>query len=126
MLTATTYSISSPVSNPTTIRTVMTIFASNPNWQAKVIDIEGAFLLGEFTDGEQMYCEIPNGMECVYRAWSDVVLLMQVPLYGTKEASNCFYKKLNKDMSTKCYSWSKADPCLFFVWINGKLLIFLS
>ena len=51
---------------------------------------------------------------------------MQVPLYGTKRASNCFYKKLNKETTTKGYSWSKADPCLFFVWISGELLIFVS
>jgi hypothetical protein len=34
-------------SNPTTIKNVMVLLASNPNWQAKVINIEGAFLQGE-------------------------------------------------------------------------------
>jgi hypothetical protein len=119
-------SISSPVSNPITIKTILTLLASNPDWKAKVIDIEGAFLQGEFTNGEQMYCDVPDGMERFYGARSDVVLLMQVPLYGTKQASNCFYKKLNKETTTKGYSRSKADPCLFFIRTSGELLIFVS
>ena len=40
-------SITSAGSNPTTIKNVMVLLASNPNWQAKVINIEGAFLQGE-------------------------------------------------------------------------------
>ena len=41
-------SISSPVSNPTTVKILLTLVAQNPKWNARVIDIEGAFLQGEF------------------------------------------------------------------------------
>jgi hypothetical protein len=78
-------SISSPVSNPTTIKAVLTLFASNPNWQTKVINIEGTFLQGEFMDGEQMYCDVPDGMESFYGARSDVVLLCKSPFMGPSE-----------------------------------------
>jgi hypothetical protein len=78
----------------------MVLLASNPNWQVKVIDIEGAFHQGKFTDGEQLHCKVPDGMECFYGSLSDIMILMQVPLYGTKQAFNCFYKKLTKETTT--------------------------
>jgi hypothetical protein len=39
-------SISSPVSNPVTVRILLTLVAMNPRMQVRVIDIEGAFLQG--------------------------------------------------------------------------------
>ena len=73
-----------------------------------------------------IYCEVPEDMECYYGSRADVVLLMLVPLYGTKQASNCFYKKLNDETTTQGYKRSKADPCLFYAWIDDQLVIFMS
>jgi hypothetical protein len=55
-------------------------------------DVEGAFLQGKFQNGEEMYMEVPDGMEQYYGSRKDVVLRMLVPIYGTKQAAECFYK----------------------------------
>jgi hypothetical protein len=119
-------SIAAPVSNPTTIRTMLTMLASHPEWKARVIDVEGAFLQGQFEDGEVIYCEVPDGMETFYGSRKDIVLLMNVPLYGTKQAASCFYKTLRKKAREKHYERSKADPCLYFLWREGRLVVFAS
>ena len=63
-----------------------------PGWIAVVEDVAGAFLQGEFTDGEVIYMEVPEGWEEYYD--EDTVLLLNVPIYGTKQGAACFYKKL--------------------------------
>lgn len=119
-------SIAAPVSNPITIRTMMTMLASNPRWEPRIIDVEGAFLQGRFRNGEVMYCEVPDGMEPFYGSRHDTVLLMNVPIYGTKQAANCFYETLVKSLKENSYDRSKADPCLYFMWREGRLVIFAS
>lgn len=117
-------SISSPVSNPVTVRTLFTLFAQNPDWDVRVIDVEGAFLQGKFQNGEEMYMEVPDGMERFYGLRKDVVLKMLVPIYGTKQAAECFYKELVKKSKQKGYERSNADFTLFYVWNEGRLLVF--
>ena len=51
-------SIAAPVTNPNTIRIVWTLLAMIPDWIAVVIDVEGAFLQGKFTNGEQMHIDV--------------------------------------------------------------------
>jgi hypothetical protein len=80
-------SVSSPVTNPATIRILILLLCMNPAWVCKVEDVEGAFLQGTFENGEVIYCEVPDGMEEFYGTRASTVLLMQVPLYGTKQAS---------------------------------------
>ena len=118
-------SISSPVSNPTTVRILFTLYAMNPDWEVRVIDVEGAFLQGKFQNGEEMYMEVPDGMEEYYGSKDDVVLRMKVPIYGTKQAAECFYKELVKKSKEKGYERSNADFTLFKVWTEeGLLLVF--
>jgi hypothetical protein len=38
----------------------------NPAWICKVEDVEGAFLQETFENGEEIYCEVPDGMEEFY------------------------------------------------------------
>jgi hypothetical protein len=85
-------SISSPVSNPTTVKILLSLVAQNPKWNARVIDIEGAFLQGEFRNNEKMYIEVPDGMEEYLGSKRDTVCEMLVPLWGMKQAAECFYK----------------------------------
>ena len=35
-------------------------------WTARVIDVKGDFLHGEFTDGESIYFDVPEGWESFY------------------------------------------------------------
>jgi hypothetical protein len=97
-------SILSPVSNPTTVRLLLTLVATNPKWEAWVIDIEGAFLQGDFRNNKKMYIEVPDGMEEYFGSKRDTVCEMLVPLYGTKQAAECFYKTLKKKVEKLGYS----------------------
>eukprot|EP00984_Skeletonema_dohrnii_P034690 scaffold33638_cov142-Skeletonema_dohrnii-CCMP3373.AAC.8 len=116
-------SISSPVTNPVAIRIGCTLLAMNPNMISVVMDVEGAFLQGRFFNGERIYTEVPDGFEQWYD--DDDVLLMNVPIYGTKQASQCFYRAFVEGVLSMKYQRSKADPCMFFEWIEGRLVIFL-
>ena len=117
-------SISDPVTNPNTIRIAMTLWAMNAKWIAVVLDVEGAFLQGKFKDGEELYMSIPQGWEEFYPG--DVVLRMNVPIYGTKQAGACFYRTLVESIKERRYNRSKADPCLYYVWRDGRLSLCLS
>jgi hypothetical protein len=119
-------SISSPVSNPLTVRVLCTLCAMNPEWEVHVIDVEGAFLQGKFQIGEEMYMEVPDGMEQYYGSRKDVVLCMLVPIYGTKQAAECFYKELVKRSKEKGYERTNADFTLVKLWTKeGRLLVLL-
>jgi hypothetical protein len=97
-----------------------------PKWVVIIIDVEGAFLQGKFTNGEQMHIDVPDGMEKFYGSREDVVLLLNVPIYGTKQAAHCFYQTLVKEVKDRNYERSKADPCLYFLRRNGRLAVMVS
>jgi hypothetical protein len=117
-------SVAAPVTNAMSVRMMLILMCMNPNWVAEVVDVEGAFLQGKFTDGEELYIEVPDGFEEWYPG--DVVLRLNVPIYGTKQAAACFYKRLVEKVKGRKYKRSKADPCLYFVWKNGRLSCMLS
>jgi len=62
----------------------------NGTWTSAIINIEGAFLQGCFANGEELSIEVPDGFHKWYKG--DIVLRMNVPLYGTKQAAYCFFK----------------------------------
>jgi hypothetical protein len=76
----------------------------NPEWEVRVIDVEGEFLQGKFQNGEEMCMEVPDGMEQYYGSCKVVVLRMLVPIFGTKQAAECFYKELVKRPRRKVMS----------------------
>jgi uncharacterized protein YnzC (UPF0291/DUF896 family) len=115
--------ISSPVSNPQTVRILLTLVAMNPNFECQIIDIEGAFLQGQ---SPFMFIEVPDGMEEYYGSKQDTMCEMLVPLYGTKQAAECFYQTLRKKVEKLGYSRSKADFTLFFRWVDGRLIAFVT
>jgi ribonuclease BN (tRNA processing enzyme) len=88
--------------------------------------VAGAFLQGKFQHGEEMYMEVPSdGMEQYYGSRKDVVLRMKVPIYGTKQAAEFFYKELVKKSKEKGYERTNADFTLFKSWTEeGHLLVF--
>ena len=68
---------------------------------------------------------MPDGFEKFYDEENEV-LKLNVPIYGTKQAAHCFYKALVKKVKEKEYEQSKADPCLFYNWVDGRLGAFVS
>ena len=105
-------SIAAPVTNPITVRIVLMLYCMNKTWIAAIIDVEGAFLQGRFANGEELYIEVPDGFQEWYPG--DVVLRMNVPLYGTKQAAYCFFKTFAAHIKNATYKQSKADPCLYY------------
>jgi hypothetical protein len=84
---------------------------------AHAVDVKGAFLYGEFEDGEKDYIKIPLGSEEFYD--HNTVLLLKKTLYGLKQATMAFYRKLlaaTANIGLKC---STADPCLYYKWVEG-------
>ncbi len=53
-------------------------------------------------------------------------MLLNVPIYGTKQAVHCFYQTLVKKVKDRNFNRSKADPCLYYIWQNGRLAVMLS
>jgi hypothetical protein len=54
--------ISSPVVNKITVRMVLTLICI-ARWCAMLLDEKGAFLCGNFENGEKIYMEVPQGFE---------------------------------------------------------------
>ena len=117
-------SIAAPVTNPITVRIVLMLYCMNRTWTSAIIDVEGAFLQGRFANGEELYIEVPDGFHEWYPV--DVVLRMNVPLYGTKQAAYCFFKTFAAHIKNVTYKQSKADPCLYFGWIDGEMVVFVA
>ena len=84
----------------------MVLMATNAAWIAEVIYVDGAFLQGDFTNGEVLYMGIPDGFEKYYG--DDEVPMMKVPIYGTKQAEHCFYKVLVDKVTERNWKRSKA------------------
>jgi Reverse transcriptase (RNA-dependent DNA polymerase) len=101
----------SPVVNEATILITFVLMLL-AGWVGYIVDVNGAFLHGHFEEKHKMYLSIPKGFEKYYG--SDVVLLLQQTLYGTKQAALQFWRELLKSMVKMFYKQSQADPCLFF------------
>jgi hypothetical protein len=118
------HSIAAPVVTMMTIRIVYVLMIL-AGWSGHVIDVRGAFLKGEFGDGEVLYLHVPQGMEHHYG--KDVYLKLQKTLYGLKQAAYRFWLYLQtivKDIGCKR---SKADPCLYYKWTaTGTLVLWFS
>jgi hypothetical protein len=82
------------------------------DWYGIILDINGAFLLGRFSNGETIYMLIPDGFQEFYKA--DEVLLLLRTLYGLKQAAHAFYKELLEALLDIGFVRSAADPCLYY------------
>ena len=78
---------------------------------AHVINIKGAFLYGEFEDGENVFVKVPKRFEEIYP--KDTVLLLKKTLYDLKQAAKAFYRKLRAAARNIGLQRSVADPCLY-------------
>ena len=87
---------------------MLVLMAMNAAWIAEVIDVDGAFLQGKFTNGEVLYMGIPDRFEEYYG--DNEALRMNVHIYGTKQAAHCFYKVLVDKVTARNWKRSKADP----------------
>ena len=115
--------ISSPTVSEVSIRVILTL-ALMANWAIHVVDIQGAFLHGEFNDDENLFMEIPEGFK--ESCPTDKVLLLLRTIYGLKQAAKAFWKFLLKLMeSIGCYK-SNVDNCVYYKWDDTGLSLLAS
>ena len=77
---------------------------------AYVVDVKGAFLHGEFEDGEIIGMKVPQGFKKHFPEGS--VLLLKKYLHGLKQAAKAFWRQLLHAASAMGLKQSTADPCL--------------
>jgi hypothetical protein len=115
--------ISAPVTNAMTIRIALSIMLLQGGI-AHVVDVKGAFLYGEFEDGKKIYIKILLGFEKFYS--SNTVLLLKKTFYSLKQVAMAFYRKLFVAAQNIGLKMSTADPCLYYKWERGSLVIIIS
>eukprot|EP00957_Ditylum_brightwellii_P113579 8659520-Ditylum_brightwellii.AAC.1 len=101
------HDLSAPVVNDMTVRivTILTIMAA---WTAELLDVQGAFLNGQFQNGEQLYMYVPQGFERFYPL--NVLLLLLRTIYGLKQAAMQFWRALLAAMLDIKFNQKRADP----------------
>ena len=118
------HSISAPVTTNVTIRIVLVLMLM-AGWCAQMLDVNGAFLHGDFTDGEKVHMKVPQGFERWYDPRLYVLLLLQT-LYGCKQSTMAFWRKILQCFDDMGFKQSKAVPCLYYKWTLFGLVIWLS
>jgi Reverse transcriptase (RNA-dependent DNA polymerase) len=71
---------------------MLLVAVSWTGWIAYVLDINGAFLHGDFEPGEQGFMDVLKGFTKFYSGI--IVLLLLKSLYGLKQAAYTFWQKL--------------------------------
>ena len=66
-----------------------------------------------------------DGMEECFGSRKDVALLLNVPNYGTNQATHCFHQTLVKEVKDRNYKQTKVDSWFYFIWRNGRLAMML-
>ena len=114
---------SAPVVNDITARMIMVLIVM-ASWWSELLDVKGAFLNGRFENGEKLYMHVPQGFERFYPG--NVLLLLLRTIYGLKQSAIQYWKEMQRAFKFMNYERSKADPCLYFRWINGRIIIWLT
>jgi hypothetical protein len=105
-----------------TIR-VMLVLAIKFNWLAWIVDVEGAFLQGRFQNGKQIFMKIPDGFQKFYPSY--VVLKLLQTLYGLAQLAIQFWRECWMAMDAMNMAKNAVDPCLFYQWVDGQLIVIL-
>jgi hypothetical protein len=115
-------SVSSPVANIITIHIVLALIAIM-TWHAVLVDVRGAFLLGDWESERQIYMEVPQGWEHLFPKGS--VLKLPKTVYGAKQSAKRFWIKLLNVMDVMSFRRSDADPCLYIRWHPKYFLVIM-
>ena len=103
----------SPTCSKASIRVVLTIIPTM-NWQLQSIDIKGAFLQSDEIDRD-VFVKPPK------EAQTTLVWHLRKPIYGLKDASRRWYKKIQGELITLGCKPTRADLALFYWWSGEKL-----
>ena len=114
--------ISSLTVNDITIR-ILLVLILMICYRAHIIDMKGAFLLGYFEKGEELFIEVPSSFE-EYFSENDVIKL-KVLIHRLKQAAKTFYKLLVSTISCMGMKRNKINPYVFYKWIPDNSLAFI-
>ena len=79
---------------------------------AKVIDIDNAFLNGDLD--HEIFMKMPEGCkECIQDYEDGKALKLDKAIYGLVQAARQFWKKLTSKLKEAGFEPSLVDPCLF-------------
>jgi Reverse transcriptase (RNA-dependent DNA polymerase) len=81
------HEVSSPVASIITIHNILALIAIL-SWYASLVDVNGAFLLGDWESNREIYMEVPEGWEHHYPEGTVLKLLKTV--YGRKQCTKSF------------------------------------
>jgi hypothetical protein len=105
----------SPVVKPATIRTVLTLAASN-KWPVHQLDVSNAFLHGKLK--ETVYCQQPTGFVDSERP--DHVCLLDKSLYGLRQAPRAWYQRFAAHLRSIGFTTTGSDSSLFVHRRDGE------
>ena len=107
-----------PVARYSSIRMILALSA-HMGWHIHQMDVKTAFLNGVIE--EEVYIEQPEGFE-IFNSDSHVCRLKRA-LYGLKQAPRAWYTWIDSYLTGLGFSKSEADPNLYQIVVEGKLLI---
>jgi hypothetical protein len=106
-----------PTGKPSSLRMLLS-HAVTHGYKIHQLDVKSAFLTCELE--ETVYMLPPPG----YKTGEDVVLQLKKAIYGLKQASLAWYKRLSRFLSSIGFTTSLADPCVFWRTSPTPLWIF--
>jgi len=115
--------ISLPVTNAATIIIVLALMV-RASMIAHVVDVKGAFLHGDFEEDKKIHMKILRGFGKLFPERS--MILLKKCLYGLKQATEAFWRKLLRAAQAMGLLRSHADPCLYYKWVEGWLGMMMS
>jgi hypothetical protein len=116
------YEMYAPVAHLSSLRLILTI-AARYDWDVDIFDFHSAFLNGKLDDDEVIYMELPPGFN---KDGKDLVALLRVALYGSKQSALKWYQCLCKELAELGLKCTEADWGVFVATIGTHLLILAS
>jgi Reverse transcriptase (RNA-dependent DNA polymerase) len=109
-----------PVVRAATLRWLIALSVIH-GWTRRQADVCTAFLNPLLH--EDIYLRLPPGYEHEYPG---MVLKLNKGLYGLKQASRLWYQRLRDFFTSKGFTQSTADPCVFYRAYGPTNLVYLS
>ena len=67
--------------------------------------------------------KVPQGFEKFYPR--DVLLRLLRTIYRLKQAAMQFWREMRQAFTHMKYTRNEADPCMYFKWVDNKMVIWL-
>lgn len=114
-----------PVSNYSTIRTVLSLAASL-DLELYQCDIKSAYLMANLPEDRETYMEIPEGLPNTDEDGYELVWKLKKSLYGLASAGRLWSEKLSKFMESQGFRRSHSDPALYMRGKAGEDLFLIT